>query len=193
MLEKTPKSGKDVEVTFRMPPIEGVVELYLCGDFNNWHTSGAPFRQEPDGSWVVTLMLEAGKSYRFRYYDNQGRWHNDWEADAFVPNEFGTEDSVVDLAAPLKNVLPEAPQLSGRRRPSRPTAGARSNPSAGSGHGRPSEGRHHGNQSGGNQSGGNRQGGNRQGGQGGNRGGGGRPGGNRPHGNRSGGGKRGGR
>lgn len=167
MLEKNPRSGKDVDVTFRMPPIEGAVELYLCGDFNDWHKSGAPLRQEPDGSWVVTLALEAGKSYRFRYLDNQGRWHNDWEADAFVPNEFGSEDSVVDLAAPLKNVLPEAPQLSGRRRPAHSGAGTRPQDSSRPGRNRHSGGPRSG-QSGGHSTGGNRPGGG-QGGHGGNR------------------------
>jgi len=97
MLQKKALAGRKVEVTFRMPPLEGVVELNLCGDFNGWHREGAPMRQEADGSWFATLVLEAGKSYRFRYYDNQGRWHNDWEADAYVPNEFGSEDSVLDL------------------------------------------------------------------------------------------------
>ncbi len=97
MLQKNPVGGKLVEVTFRMPALEGVVELYLCGDFNSWHTSGSPLAQESDGTWSTTVALEAGRSHRFRYYDNQGRWHNDWEADAYVPNDYGTEDSVVDL------------------------------------------------------------------------------------------------
>ncbi|HTX52796.1 MAG TPA: isoamylase early set domain-containing protein [Candidatus Baltobacteraceae bacterium] len=104
MIEKRPRGAGSVEVTFRMPPLDGAVELYLCGDFNDWHTSGMPMKQEPDGSWACRIILESGKSYRFRYYDNQGRWHNDWDADAYVPNVFGTEDSVVDLAAPVKNV-----------------------------------------------------------------------------------------
>ena len=167
MLEKTPRSGKNVDVTFRMPPMDGVVELYLCGDFNNWHKSGAPFHQQPDGSWVVTLGLELGKSYRFRYYDNQGRWHNDWEADAYVPNEFGTEDSVVDLAAPQKNVLPEPPQLSGRRRPPRSGAGAGAKPRSQAKPRPHSSGGPRGGQAGGHSAGGNRPGG--QGGHGGNR------------------------
>lgn len=113
MLEKTALNERDVQVTFRMPPLDGVVELYLCGEFNNWHTAGAPLSLEPDGTWVVTLVLQAGKSYRFRYCDNQGRWHNDWDADAYVPNDFGTEDSVVDLVAPMKKV-PQA-ATKGRR------------------------------------------------------------------------------
>jgi len=105
MLQKKPLAGRKVEVTFRMPPLDNVVELYLCGDFNGWQVKGAPLSQESDGTWVAKLVLEAGKSYRFRYYDNQGLWHNDWEADAYVSNEFGSDDSVLDLTMAAKKSL----------------------------------------------------------------------------------------
>ena len=97
MLQKKLLTGRKVEVTFRMPPLDDVVELYLCGDFNAWQASGVPLMQESDGTWVAKLVLDSGKIYRFRYSDNQGRWHNDWEADAYVPNDFGSEDCVLDL------------------------------------------------------------------------------------------------
>ena len=97
MLQKKPLAGRKVEVTFRMPPLDEVVELYLCGDFNGWQVNSVPLMQESDGTWVAKLVLDSGKSYRFRYYDNQGCWHNDYEADAYVPNDFGTDDSVLDL------------------------------------------------------------------------------------------------
>jgi hypothetical protein len=42
-------------------------------------------------------VLDEGKSYRFRYHDNQGRWLSDNEADAYVSNDFGSDDSVLDL------------------------------------------------------------------------------------------------
>lgn len=97
MLLKRPISGHKVEVTFRMPPLDDVVELYLCGDFNEWKVKGVPLSQDSDGTWFATVVLDAGKSYRFRYIDNQGRWTNDREADAYLPNDFGSEDSVLDL------------------------------------------------------------------------------------------------
>jgi 1,4-alpha-glucan branching enzyme len=116
MLTKTILAGKNVEVKFRMPPIDDVVELNLCGDFNNWQTAGAPLVQEADGTWVATLVLEAGKRYRFRYLDNQGRWHNDREADAHVPNDFGSEDSIVDLTALGKKAPHHAPKGSPKKK-----------------------------------------------------------------------------
>ena len=102
MLQKKPLAGRKVEVTFRMPPLDNVVELYLCGDFNGWQVKGVPLSLESDGTWVAKLVLEAGKSYRFRYYDNQGCWHNDYEADAYILNDFGSDDSVLDLTMPAK-------------------------------------------------------------------------------------------
>jgi 1,4-alpha-glucan branching enzyme len=118
MLTKTVAEGGNVEVTFRMPPLDEVVELFLCGDFNNWHTSGTPMISEEDGTWVATLVLAPGRSYRFRYYDNQGRWHNDWEADAYVPNDFGTEDSVVDLTAMAQDApTPPVPKAPPKKKP----------------------------------------------------------------------------
>jgi 1,4-alpha-glucan branching enzyme len=97
MLQKKTLAAGKVEVTFRMPPMDDVVELYLCGDFNAWQVRGLPLNLESDGTWVGKLVLEAGKSYRFRYHDNQGCWHTDYEADRYVTNEFESDDSVVDL------------------------------------------------------------------------------------------------
>ena len=102
MLQKKRLTGRKVEVTFRMPPMDDVVELYLCGDFNHWQVKGLPLALESDGTWVGRLVLDAGKSYRFRYHDNQGRWLNDDGADAYVPNDFGSDDSLLDLNVAAK-------------------------------------------------------------------------------------------
>ncbi len=46
---------------------------------------------------VTEVVLGAGRTYRFRYLLDDERWENDWEADSYVPNEFGGDDSVLDL------------------------------------------------------------------------------------------------
>ena len=43
------------------------------------------------------MWLEAGRQYRFRYWLDNERWENDWAADAYLPNPFGSEDSVVAI------------------------------------------------------------------------------------------------
>jgi hypothetical protein len=130
MLQKKLLAGRKVEVTFRMPPLDDVVELYLCGDFNGWQINAIPLTLEADGTWVARVVLDPGKSYRFRYRDSQGRWLNDREADGYVPNDFGSEDSVVDLTAAEKKPL--KPKAAKKAAPSKPkavkskkTAGAR--------------------------------------------------------------------
>lgn len=97
MLIKKPTGNGKVEVTFTMPALEHVSKLYLVGDFNDWSIVLNPLTQSADGSWATTLPLDAGRSYQFRYFDNNGHWHNDWKADAYQPNQFGGENSLVQV------------------------------------------------------------------------------------------------
>ena len=97
MLEKDQLGGGKVRVTFLMPALEGVGTLSVCGEFNDWSPAAAPMTRAADGTWSAALTLEAGRSYQFRYRDDRGGWHNDPAADTYVPNDFGSENSVVDL------------------------------------------------------------------------------------------------
>jgi hypothetical protein len=54
-------------------------------------------KKKKDGGFWLTVSLEAGRPYRFRYLLDEDRWENDWEADRYVPNEFCAEDSVVQV------------------------------------------------------------------------------------------------
>ncbi len=97
MLSKRKMPKGKYRVTFSMPPLEGVTQLHLVGDFNNWSVSETPLKQGTDGGWSVALTLEAGKKYQYRYFVDGQVWQNDWEADAYVPNRFGSDNSVVSL------------------------------------------------------------------------------------------------
>jgi hypothetical protein len=44
---------------------------------------------------MVTLELDAGHSFQYRYLHNDHEWHNDWNADGYEPNAFGGDNSVV--------------------------------------------------------------------------------------------------
>ena len=50
-----------------------------------------------NGNYTASVDLEGGKEYAFRYLIDGSRWENDWEADKYVPSEFGSENSVVVL------------------------------------------------------------------------------------------------
>jgi hypothetical protein len=97
MIHKLPSpDGKSVRVTFVLPSSIWAERVNLVGDFNEWSTESHPMRQSAsDGSWRITLDLPAGHDYQFRYLVNGADWHNDWHADRYEMNRFGSDDSVV--------------------------------------------------------------------------------------------------
>ena len=98
MLKKNySKSGKICRVTFRLPAEVDSDTVFLCGDFNQWAGESTPMKKLKDGSFSVTISLETGNSYRFRYLLDRDRWENDWDADDYLANEHGTDDSVVSV------------------------------------------------------------------------------------------------
>lgn len=106
MLEKQASPDSDlVQVTFTVPPEAGATSACLVGDFNGWSTSETPMHPQPEGGFAVSLALPAGESHRFRYLLDGERWENDWAADAYVPNDFGGNDSLVDLAGASSDVV----------------------------------------------------------------------------------------
>ena len=113
MITKRNLGRGKVRVTFTMPKLEGVKQLFLVGDFNNWSVSETPLTRAADESWSVALTLDGGRPYQYRYFADNQVWHNDWAADAYVTNSFGTENSIVNLAeaaapeaAPAKKSAP---------------------------------------------------------------------------------------
>ena len=91
------KTGKSCRVTFDLPSEVEASQALLCGDFNNWDGKAHPMKRRKDGRFSATISLEAGRSYRFKYHLDNRRWENDWEADAYVPNAFGSDDSMVKV------------------------------------------------------------------------------------------------
>ena len=71
--------------------------MTVAGDFNDWNTSAHPLKCRTNGSFSVTISLKPGQDYRFRYLLDGERWENDPAADDYLPNPFGSEDSVVKV------------------------------------------------------------------------------------------------
>jgi hypothetical protein len=67
----------------------------IVGDFNNWNRDATPLKKLGNGDFAVTVELDAGKEYCFRYLIDGQHWENDWHADKYVRSPYGAEDSVV--------------------------------------------------------------------------------------------------
>ena len=99
-------------VTFTVDPGVGAQTAAVCGEWNGWSADVGVMRRDAQGGFRLTVDLEPGRAYRFRYLLDGQRWDNDWAADAYVPNHFGGDDSVVDLTAlaePVPSAAKEAP------------------------------------------------------------------------------------
>lgn len=91
------KTGRSCRVTFYLPAEVGAETASLCGEFNDWDPSLHPMGRKKDGTFYTSLYLDAGNSYRYRFLLDGARWENDWEAESYVVNEHGTEDSVITV------------------------------------------------------------------------------------------------
>lgn len=90
-----------VTVKFELPSAVWADSIHLVGDFEGYNeTSHALVRDRRDGRWHVTLELERGREYQFRYLVNGREWHNDWHADKYVPHPYGEARSVVSTMPP---------------------------------------------------------------------------------------------
>jgi len=88
-----------VRVTFTLPSTIQASRVHLVGDFNGWDAQATPMHYDRGGGqWTASLDLENGRRYRFRYLVDGQEWLNDWHADDFVENPYGSYDSVLNLA-----------------------------------------------------------------------------------------------
>lgn len=91
------KSKPVCKVTFRVDASEtsGAKAVQLLGDFNRWDKSAEPMTALKSNDFTATLELETGKTYQFRYLIDGTVWKNEAQADSFVANGLGEENSVV--------------------------------------------------------------------------------------------------
>ncbi|SDL12438.1 Carbohydrate-binding module 48 (Isoamylase N-terminal domain) [Maridesulfovibrio ferrireducens] len=94
------KSKPVCKVRFEVPKtqIENGETIYLVGDFNDWDISSMPMKRLKSGNYAVTVDLEVGHDYKFRYLAGESIWFNDSEADGFEATPYGDgENSIVSL------------------------------------------------------------------------------------------------
>jgi 1,4-alpha-glucan branching enzyme len=94
------KTGDSCRVTFQISAEEAAAQsVTVLGEFNDWELRSHPLDRQKDGSFSLTLALPIGRDYRFRYLLDGERWQNDTGADDYRFNQFGSQDSIVDLSA----------------------------------------------------------------------------------------------
>lgn len=98
MLKKSyTKTGKSCRVTFKLASESEIQNASLLGEFNSWDEAATPMKKLKDGTFSVTLSLDAGNEFRYRYLLDGQEWTNDEAPDALVTNRFGGQDCVVNV------------------------------------------------------------------------------------------------
>ena len=70
-------------------------EVLLTGSFNQWSENSDPMRRDKTGTWKKVKMLPQGKhQYKFIV---DGSWMLDPTCCDTVPNQYGTEDNVINI------------------------------------------------------------------------------------------------
>jgi hypothetical protein len=91
------KNKGTCKVTFKLPKIAApeANSVFIVGEFNDWNIYASPMKKLKNGNSTITLTLQAGRDYQFRYLIDESRWENDWNADKYVKGPFGDSDNSV--------------------------------------------------------------------------------------------------
>jgi len=76
MRRRTLNGGAQVQVTFSLPVNGSPAPVGVAGEFNGWDPSANPMRRRGDRQ-SVSVVLDAGRRYAFRYRDRNGGWFDD--------------------------------------------------------------------------------------------------------------------
>jgi len=89
------KDSRKVKVTFIIPHDPSQPKVSVVGDFNDWDPSVSPLIKRNNDTRSVSVVLDPGQRYSFRYFSEDGQWFNDEEPDAFEPSEHGSQNCLV--------------------------------------------------------------------------------------------------
>jgi 1,4-alpha-glucan branching enzyme len=86
-------SKKTQKFSFTAPT---AMSVQLVGDFTHWQERPIQMRRKPDGIWQATVELEPG-AHHYRFLVD-GQWQDDPECTLRVPNPFGGQNAVRQVA-----------------------------------------------------------------------------------------------
>lgn len=90
------KTKDECEVTFEVPGDEANQVDLVC-ELNDWEP--IPLKQVKGGPFRTRVRFPKNSRHEFRYRVDGERWVNDDAADAYVTNEFGSDNSVLEIKA----------------------------------------------------------------------------------------------
>ncbi len=91
------KTNDECEVTFEFSAAEAN-EVSIVGDFNNWQPVAMKQAKKAGSPFRAKVRMPKDGQFQFRYLVDGEVWQNDEAADAYWPNEHGSENSVVFTA-----------------------------------------------------------------------------------------------
>jgi 1,4-alpha-glucan branching enzyme len=95
LIKKYFKTKAEADVTFEFKR-DNVENVALVAEFNEWQPIEMKFNKKTK-AFRAKVRLPKDSSFHFRYLLNNAEWENDEQADNYVPNSFGTDNSVVVL------------------------------------------------------------------------------------------------
>ena len=87
------KTRDEAEVTFEFARAD-IDSVSLVADFNDWQPVGMRYKAK-DKVLRAKIRLPKEEVFYFRYLLDESEWENDYQADAYIPNPFGSENSVL--------------------------------------------------------------------------------------------------
>jgi 1,4-alpha-glucan branching enzyme len=87
------KTKNETEVTFEFKR-DNVSCVALVADFNDWQPVSMKFNRKKQ-AFRLKVRLPKNGSFHFRYLLDNSEWENDHNADQYLPNSYGSDNSVV--------------------------------------------------------------------------------------------------
>jgi len=93
------KSKPVCKVSFKVSKelANGATKVNVAGEFNHWSETSDEMNALKDGSFSLSMDLETGRSYQFRYLLDGATWINDDAADRYQDSGFNSQNSVIEL------------------------------------------------------------------------------------------------
>lgn len=91
------KSKPECKVTFRLTrtAAAGASKACIAGDFNDWQPAATPMKALKGGDFTVTLDLQSGREYQYRYIVDGHQWITDDDADRYTGSGFADHQNGV--------------------------------------------------------------------------------------------------